>query len=222
MISSSRVADAEISGMFRWQDFVAIVAAYLFVVFALCPGTRFIGFPVHHDDFNNLAHISFRWYPSRPVSSFALVMLSRLGIPVYYAGLHVLIVVYAFLSIGVLRRLLQVRSVPVLLLLPVGAAMLSYEPTVEFSKYTGLLTNLLSGVFAMIAMTLMVSGSGELADRPSRPLSVKLMVAVWVFSALSFWSKEDFRHLHYPAKFLGLCQTPTSDTLPSGTRNTAV
>ena len=161
--------------MLRWQDFVAIVAAYLFVVFALCPGTRFIGFPVHHDDFNNLAHISFRWYPSRPVSSFALVMLSRLGIPAYYTALHVLIVIYAFLSIGVLRRLLQVRSVPVILLLPVGAAMLSYEHTVEFSKYTGLLTNLLSGVFAMIAMTLMVSGSGSTSSFKTTTMHTQIL-----------------------------------------------
>ena len=75
-----------------------------------------------------------RALPRHQVSCLALLMLSRLGIPVYYAGLHVLIVAYAFLSMGVLRRLLQVRSVPVLLLLPADAGMLSYEHTVEYSK----------------------------------------------------------------------------------------
>jgi hypothetical protein len=171
----------------KWSELGAVVAAYLFVVFVLCPGTPFISFPVHHDDFSNLSHIGYIWYPWRPVSYGVLIMLSRLGIPVYYSALHVLIVVYAFLSIAVLRRLLDVPSVPALVLLPVAAAALSFENTVEYSKYTGLITNLLSGVFAMIAMTAMVS-----QRKPAQRLGFGRISLVWISAALSFWSKEDF------------------------------
>src|SRR6185295_11903116 len=136
-----------------WQ-MAAVIGAYAFVVFVLCPGTRFIASPVHHDDFNNLAHTSYMWYSLRPVSYAILLTLSQLGISTYYVSLHILIVLYVFLTLCVLRRLLKVPAVPFLVLLPVAAAMLSHENTVEYSKYTGLLTNLLSGVFAAGAMAL--------------------------------------------------------------------
>ena len=51
------------------------------------------------------------------------------------------------------------------MLLLVATAMLSYEFTVEYSKYTGLITNLLSGVFAVSAMSVMVAGSGNVDFR---------------------------------------------------------
>lgn len=181
-----------------WSQFAVSIAAYIFVVFVLCPGTRFIGTPVQHDDFNNLAHTKFMWSAWRPVSYGLLSMLSQGGISVYYAALHILIFVYAFLSLCVLQRLLDVRNLPALVLLPVATAMLAYEFTVEYSKYTGLITNLLSGVFAVSAMTLMVAGGGAASRNTSRSLSVTTIAMVWIFSALSFWSKEDF----LPAVFL--------------------
>jgi hypothetical protein len=156
----------------------------------LCPGTRFIATPVHHDDFSNLAHTKYMWYAWRPVSSAVLLTLSQSGVSVYYSALHILIVVYAFLSLCVLRRLLDVPHLPTLVLLPIAAAMLSYEYTVEYSRYTGLITNLLSGVFAVSAMTLMVACAFPRKGPPV--LGDTTIALVWLCAALSFWSKEDF------------------------------
>jgi hypothetical protein len=173
-----------------WYEFAAVTASYVLVVFVLCPGTRLIATPVHHDDFSNLAHTKYMWYAWRPVSYEVLLTLSQLGISVYYSTLHVLIIVYAFLSLCVLRRLLGVPNLPALVLLPVAAAMLSYERTVEYSKYTGLITNLLSGVFAVSAMALMVACAMPRKGPPSPGYIT--VAAVWMSAALSFWSKEDF------------------------------
>jgi len=162
------------------------------MVFVLCPGTRFIATPVNHDDFSNLAHTKYMWYAWRPVSYAVLLTLSQCGISVYYSSLHILIFIYALLSLCVLRRLLDVSNLPALVLLPVAAAMLGYEYTVEYSKYTGLITNLLSGVFAVSAMALMAPGADAPPRNSTRSPGVTTITLVWIFSALSFWSKEDF------------------------------
>ncbi len=79
---------------------------------------------------------------------------------------------------------------PLVLAFLVGAAALSFECVVEYSKYTGLITNLLSGVFAVGAMSLM--GAAYKRSRDGTLLREPAMAAIWVLCALSFWSKEDF------------------------------
>src|SRR5713226_783957 len=93
--------EAESSNRVLWSQFAALAAAYILVFFVLCPGTRFIATPVHHDDFNNLAHTKYMWYAWRPVSYAILLTLSQGGIAIYYATLHILIFAYAFLSLWV-------------------------------------------------------------------------------------------------------------------------
>ena len=104
--------EAESSRSVLWSEFAVSAAAYILVFFVLCPGTRFIATPVNHDDFSNLAHTKYMWYAWRPVSYAVLLTLSQWGISVYYSSLHILIFIYAFLSLCVLRRLLDVRSLP--------------------------------------------------------------------------------------------------------------
>jgi hypothetical protein len=180
-----------------WVEFAGVVAAYLLIVFVLCPGNSLVGFPVHRDDFSNLAFdadsLRAVWsgaYPPRPVSSLALTALSVAGLPVYYFSLHALVVLYVFLSMTVLREVLGARPMPLLFAFLVGAAALSFECVVEYSKYTGLITNLLSGVFAMGAMSLMVAELKR--SRDGTILRAPAITAIWVLCALSFWSKEDF------------------------------
>jgi len=184
--------EGERSRSVLWSQFAVSAAAYILVFFVLCPGTRFIATPVNHDDFSNLAHTKYMWYAWRPVSYAVLLTLSQCGISVYYSSLHILIFIYALLSLCVLRRLLDVSNLPALVLLPVAAAMLGYEYTVEYSKYTGLITNLLSGVFAVSAMALMATGTDAPPRNSTRSPGFTTITLVWIFSALSFWSKEDF------------------------------
>ena len=97
------------------SQFAISIAAYIFVFLYLCtPGTRFISTPVHHDDFNNLAHTKYLWWAWRPVSYAVLSALSLAGISAYIPSLHILIFIYCFLSLSVLRRLLDVTDLPAL------------------------------------------------------------------------------------------------------------
>ena len=179
----------------------AVLGAYALVMFVLCPGDRLVGFPVHHDDFANLSIV--RWHdviqtygfspiPPRPVSYYALGALSAAGIPVYYLTLHALLIAYVVLVFGVLQRLLEVRRVSLLFAMAVAAAMLSYEQTVEYTKYTGLITNLLSATFAAAAMHLVMSQAARPGAVGPHGPPAQTIAAVWVLAALSFWSKEDF------------------------------
>jgi hypothetical protein len=179
----------------------AVLAAYALVVFVLCPGDRLIGFPIHHDDFTNLSIAQWRAvsetygfvsWPPRPVSYFALGALSAAGIPVYYLMLHLLVIAYVWLVLGLLRRLLQVGRMSLIATTAVAAAMLSYEHTVEYTKYTGLITNLLSATCAAGAMLVLMARAGEPQGRGRVPLRAKDVAAVSALAALSFWSKEDF------------------------------
>src|SRR5438270_42713 len=70
-----------------WWELAAVTAAYILVVFVLCPRTPLIAFPVHHDDFRNLARTEVVWVNWRPVSYLAVRALAELGWPVYYLTL---------------------------------------------------------------------------------------------------------------------------------------
>jgi hypothetical protein len=170
---------------------LATVIAYILVVFVLCPGNPLIGFPVHHDDFTNLGSgVKLPGLSWRPVSYFLLSVLSGLGITFYYASLHVLVILYVFFSLRVLHLLLDAPQVPLIPAVLIAAGALSYESTIEYSKYTGLITNLLSGGFAVVAMFLIVN-ERQRARNDSVPRTWMLAAALSA-AALSFWSKEDF------------------------------
>ena len=185
------------SGRLSWAELAGVIAAYIFIVLVLCPGNPLIGFPVQRDDFSLLSwdanSLRMSWasgFPPRPVSELVWTALSMAGLPAYYLGLQALVVLYTFLALTVSRKLLAARRMPFLLGILVAAAALSLECVVEYSKYTGLITSLLSGVFALAAMSLMASERGRSEDRSL--LRAPVMAAVWGLSALSFWSKEDF------------------------------
>jgi hypothetical protein len=182
-----------------WVDLAAVIAAYVLIVFALCPGNALIGFPVHRDDFSLLSYdtssLGTYWarghgFPPRPISALGWTALSMAGLPAYYISLQALTILYAFLSLAVLRKLLAARRMPIWMGFLVAAAALSVECAVEYSKYTGLITSLLSGVFAVGAMSLMASQRGRPQD--GSLLRAPAMAAIWTLCALSFWSKEDF------------------------------
>jgi len=173
-----------------WADLAGVLAAYILIVLVLCPDNSLIGFPVQRDDFSLL---SWDWstlrrfwasgLPARPVSSLVWTAFSMAGLPAYYLGQQALVVLYVFLALTVSRKLLAVCRMPFLFGILVAAAAMSLECIVEYSKYTGLITSLLSGVFALTAMLLMADQSR---------LRASATAAIWGLSALSFWSKEDF------------------------------
>jgi hypothetical protein len=175
-----------ISGSWRW--WIAAAAAYCVIVFVLCPGNGLVGFPVHHDDFTTLgAEPGLFWRWPRPVFFAVSVGIGAGGITVLYASLHLFVIAYAALSLLLLARLLDIPRVPLPYAVLVAAGALSIESVIEYSKYAGMLTNLLSGNFAVAAMCLMVFAQGEGRRPPWWSLP-----AIWVLAGLSFFSKEDF------------------------------
>jgi hypothetical protein len=173
-----------------WQWWAATTAAYLLIVFFLCPGNRLVAFPVHHDDFTILeGNLGWYWLWPRPVSFAVSAALGAAGIPTLYVSLHLFVIAYATLSLLLLGKLIDAPRLPLLFLVFLAAATLSFEKTVEYSKYAGSL--MLSGTLAVAAMYLMVSARGEVSNR-SRLRWWGLLAGAWGLVGLSFWSKEDF------------------------------
>ena len=63
----------------------AATLAHLTIFFILTSGSLPSGFPVYHDDFNNLRYASpvWKWTLVRPLSTFLLTCLSSLGIEAF-------------------------------------------------------------------------------------------------------------------------------------------
>lgn len=165
----------------------AVLLAYVVLHFVLIPGNRLVSFPVHHDDYNNLAHTGapLRMPVVRPVSSLALVLLSSAGMTAYYLALHALTVSFVFLVFVFALRFLEIRPVRPI---PVAAAALvvfSFEHLVDYYKYTGLITNLVSANLGAVALLCVLGYS-----RGSR--GPRTLVAGLLFSAGSLLAKEDF------------------------------
>jgi hypothetical protein len=174
-----------------WQLWIGATASYLLIIFILCSGNQMVGFPVHHDDFTTLgADLGWYWLWPRPVFFAVSVALGTAGISVLYVSLHLFVIAYATLSLLLLRKLLDAPHLPLFYSVFLAAATLSFERTVEYSKYAGLLTNLLSGTLGVAAMYLMVSSFAEDSNR-SR-LRWWRFIGAWGLAVLSFWSKEDF------------------------------
>jgi hypothetical protein len=174
-----------------WQLWAGAAAAYFLIFFILCPGNHVAAFPVHHDDFTTLGNdLGWYWLWPRPVFFAVSVALGVAGASLLYVSLHLFVIAYAALSLLLLRKLLDAPRMPLLFSVLLAAATLSFEKTVEYTKYAGLLTNLLSGTLGVAAMCLMASASEESSARSRRRWWS--LLSIWGLLVLSFWSKEDF------------------------------
>ena len=166
----------------------AAAVAHLTVFFVLTPGSLPLGFPVYHDDFNNLRYTSpvWIWTPVRPLSTFLLTCLSSLGIEAFYLSLHLLTVLYQALVLSVVFLLLRVPRPSFLLLLGAAIPAQAFENAAEVFLYTGLVTNLLSGVLGTAAIGFLITAIREPVGRSKRLVAV---VGLYVAALLA---KEDF------------------------------
>lgn len=166
----------------------AVLLTYVLIQFVFLPDNTFLSFPVHHDDYANLSHTSndLRLRPIRPVSSFVLAVLSMMGIDVFYTALHVMTVLYITLVLALLLDLFDMRKPNFVLLVGMAIPIMSFESLVEYTKYTGMITSLVSGVLGVCAMALLLR-----AFTVPDALRLKL-VAGLVLSVLSLLAKEDF------------------------------
>lgn len=166
--------------------------AFLLVFVILSPSNQWSFFPVHHDDFSNLTAVSwadvlrrFSRPQVRPVSHLIIGILSAAGVTVYAAALHLLTVIYTWLALRCTARIFAGFRIPLAVLVAAAVISLSVEHTIEWLKYTGLLTNQLAGVFGLAAVAVMLG-------RWQREIGGRLRAGLWALAAASFWSKEDF------------------------------
>ncbi len=158
--------------------------AWALAQYALIPGNRFVLQPVHHDDYSNLGTA----FPpeglhTRPVS-FAMIGLIASGGPVLYSVvLQGLVVACAALVLLFTCRFLEhrVSSVAAAWLF---AIVFLHPRALEWGRYTGLLTNLLSAFFGLLALIVLEAGM-----RRPRAWLPALSGALLMLSA---FSKEDY------------------------------
>lgn len=166
---------------------LACCVIYFTITFIAMPGTSLLGFPTEHDDYNNLSR-SLRDSTSfgiRPVSTLFLALLSDLGITPFYIALHSLTIIYPALVLTFLAAVFRVTRVSFPALLAIAALIYSFELTIFYSRYTGLITNLLSTTLAAAALLCIYHGFQSDRVKPV-PLAMGVLATL-----LSFMAKED-------------------------------
>lgn len=168
-----------------WLKLAAILlAGYVLMMFILTPNNSVIGFPIHHDDYDNLSRTNRpRLTGPRPVSYFAYYLVNHFGRSATYLCLHLFTMLYPFL---VLVFLTIFCRLDVSFFRTAAFALLCFSSSsvVESGKYTGMMTSqvsMLFGVGALIAFHL----------SHTRKEWVWLFVGATSF-ALSVFAKEDF------------------------------
>lgn len=174
------------------REFAAVAAAFVLVFVFLSPANQWSYFPVHHDDFSNLTASTwgdalrrFSGPPVRPVSHVVIGIVSAAGLTAYVTALHLLTLAYTWLALRCTVRIFAGDRVPLPVLLAAAVISFSVEHTIEWLKYTGLLTNQLAGVFGLACVAVMLG-------RQQREIGGRLRAGLWALAAASFWSKEDF------------------------------
>jgi hypothetical protein len=163
-----------------------LAASYALVDFILLPENRLTLFPFNSDDYRNLS-AALSWlprYPVRPVSTAAIALAAQVGRGFFYVVLQGLTLLSAVLVLLFVGRLLR-RQISAGMTFLFGMALFSFADSLQWMKYTGLITNLLSGVFGTLAMLLLLRSAEEGGGEK------KLAGALFLF-ALGVFSKEDF------------------------------
>lgn len=176
----------------------ALTFAVLFVIFYLCAfGTSGVpnAIPVHHDDYTNYAQGSapLALPLIRPLSTLFIQLLASAGPDSLIWAVRLLTVTYALLA-WQLACFFGHKSSGLAywaLLCAFGVATFSTPILVEYGRYTGLITHLLSGCLGVGAAAALLH-SARLADS-------RLAVASALLITMSVAAKEDFVLLYLGA-----------------------
>lgn len=141
--------------------------------------------PVHHDDYSNYARILSITDLSlvRPLSTFIIQVLSNIHPEVLIYGIRILTVSYVFLIFYLISEIFEIR-INFIYKLIICIAIFSTPISIEYSRYTGMITHLISGNLAFLAIILL--------SRSLRVSKMYLLILSSVFMFLSVISKEDF------------------------------
>ncbi|WP_288842427.1 hypothetical protein [uncultured Deefgea sp.] len=141
--------------------------------------------PVHHDDYSNysLASKPFDFSFNRPLSNFIIWMLSDIGHGALIWAVRVLTILYVYLVFSIFTLLYKPKHYFILLFL-YATFVFSTPIAVEYGRYTGMITHLLSGFFAVLSVLFLIKGQ---LNGNNKLTAISLLLIV--FSVLC---KEDF------------------------------
>lgn len=171
-----------------WRDTFAFAVLFvIFYAFAYHSGSELVpsAIPIHHDDYTNYASGSgsFTFTLVRPVSTNLIQLLALVGTDYLIWAVRLLTVAYVLLVWFLACEFYRPKP-HILALIAFGVANFSTPVVIEYARYTGLVTHLLSGCFGLAAVLFLFR-----ALRSHRPRDIGVSVSLIVLSALS---KEDF------------------------------
>lgn len=146
--------------------------------------------PVHHDDYTNYAAgaTAFQWSWIRPFSTYVIHLLGLAG-PAWLSGaIRFLSVLFVLLAWVLLCQVVRPR-VYWFMLLTFGVAVFSTPVIVEYARYTGMITHLLSGCLGLAAVASLFRSAVLYQEGRSGLWWLLLSVSLLVLSSLA---KEDF------------------------------
>jgi hypothetical protein len=169
--------------------YLALLGVHFVINYALLADSVVVSHPVHHDDYANLSQSlrQFDILTARPVSTFGVAVLSRLGSSTAYLLLNLALVACVMLCLRFAELLTRKgRPLPTIGFLAAGALAFEFALVIDWTKYLGLVTNMTSALSGLMALCALAAA----AINPVRER--KLAIAAVVIAAVSFFAKEDF------------------------------
>lgn len=146
--------------------------------------------PVHHDDYSNysMGAEAFQWSWNRPFSTYVIHLLGLAGPAWLSAAIRILSVLFVLFSWVLLCQVIKPKMYW-LMLFAFGAAIFSTPVIVEYARYTGMITHLLSGCLGLASVIALFRSADECHQLRSGRWWLLLSVLLLVLSSLA---KEDF------------------------------
>lgn len=142
--------------------------------------------PIHHDDYTNYAsgsgNITLGWV--RPLSTLAIQVLSGISPDTLIWVVRLLTVLYIFLHWKLFLEVYGAVQFRLLFSILYASAVLASPIVVEYGRYTGMVTHLISGCLGVAASLLMIR-----QIKFPNLINLSLSVCLFILSALA---KEDF------------------------------
>ena len=169
--------------------YLALLGVHFVLNFALLQDSAVVSHPVHHDDYSNLSQSvrQFDVLSARPVSTFAVAVLSRLGSSTAYVLLNLGLVACVMLCLRFVEILARAgRPLPTIGFVAAGALALAFPSVIDWTKYMGLVTNMTSALPGLMALCALAAASID----PTRERNLAL--AAVALCVVGFFAKEDF------------------------------
>ena len=146
--------------------------------------------PIHHDDYTNYAGgaTAFQWSWNRPFSTYVIHLLGLAG-PAWLSGaIRFFSVLFVLFSWVLLCQVVRPRAYW-LMFIAFGTAVFSTPVIVEYARYTGMITHLLSGCLGLAAVVSLFRSAVLYQEGRSGLWWLFLSVSLLILSSLA---KEDF------------------------------